>query len=307
MNDIITIDNDNVSDKSEKLSTISEKREKSSKSSKSSKARSPKPIGDSVKSFSIGQMDYMINNDKVANSQVKNVTDVHEKHEKSTHSEKEDRQKYKKDKKAYKENKDPQVLEKKNEILYKLDKIYPKHTCTTANTLEELESEYIRRNRTIDSTNGVNFIKKMTLLAVHGLEAANQLVGTEYCDIIGFNESLSYSFESSKEWDTTLEELYEKFKTSSNIEPEYKFMFMLIYSSFMFSVTKKAMNTTKPQKARKDSSVSLDDLTSKMQEPMGESENLEFIINKMKANEQQAPKKRGRPPKKNVEEHIQLG
>jgi hypothetical protein len=151
--------------------------------------------------------------------------------------------KLKKEKLVSRENKNDDIRKEKSELLCKFSKLNVKGKWSSLrldmnNSLDDIRNEYERVRSEIQNDRSVAFFKRMLLLGVQGVEMLNNKFDPVGVDLDGWSESMGYSLEN-QEYDEVLAELYEKYKSSGNMSPEVKLIFMIISSATMFTITKK--------------------------------------------------------------------
>ena len=141
------------------------------------------------------------------------------------------------------ENNDESSRKQKSEFLYKFNKLntngkWSSLSLDMNNSLDEIQNEYERIRNEIQNERSVAFLKRMMLLGVQGIEMMNTKFDPLGMDLDGWSEAMGYSMEN-QEYDEVLGELYEKYKGRGQMSPEVKFIFMIISSATMFTVSKK--------------------------------------------------------------------
>jgi hypothetical protein len=134
-----------------------------------------------------------------------------------------------------KENNDPETRREKYDAIFKYSKFKTKHApakLTMDNTLEEIQAEYERASRSVQNEKTVAFYKQALLMGIRGIEFVSTPLGV---DLDGWTESMSYSVD---DYDEVLGELCEKYGGMGGMPPEMKFVFMIMSSAAMFSLTK---------------------------------------------------------------------
>ena len=153
--------------------------------------------------------------------------------------------KYKRNKQKLvdRENTNDQIRKDKSEFLYKFNKLNIKGKWSSLrldmnNTLDEIRNEYERVRNEIQTERSVGFFKRMLLLGIQGVEMMNTKFDPLGVDLDGWSEAMGYSMEN-QEYDEVMAELYEKYKSSGQMSPEVKLIFMIISSATMFTISKK--------------------------------------------------------------------
>jgi hypothetical protein len=141
-----------------------------------------------------------------------------------------------------KENKNETIRLKKSELLYQFNLLNSQNSVSSIklsmdNSLDEIKNEYDRVRHVVESEKMVQLIKGGLVVMSHGIELINSKYDPVGVDLNGWSESFKFSLDNH-ECDDTLAELYEKYKTSSSISPEFKLLFFISYSAITFSISK---------------------------------------------------------------------
>ena len=142
-----------------------------------------------------------------------------------------------------------QIREKKERILYDIERLrrrgvrFPR-SFTMASDLEEMESEYNRIKKDLETEQGIRFQRKMLMTCVSGIEMLNSRFDPFDVQLDGWSESVN---ENIGDYDDVFEELYEKYRGSGKMAPELRLLFMLGGSALMFHMTKSMFSSASPQ------------------------------------------------------------
>lgn len=146
-------------------------------------------------------------------------------------------------KRIRKENSNEHIRKEKSEYLYKFNKIHLREKWSSLKldmdcSLEEIKNEFDRVTNAIKVDRSVRFMKKMLLLGVQGVEMLNSKFDPVGVDLDGWSEAMSYNMDN-QDYDEVMAELYEKYKSTGNMSPELKLIFMIISSGAFFTISKK--------------------------------------------------------------------
>lgn len=122
--------------------------------------------------------------------------------------------------------------EKKNSSIYNVAKL------SMENTLDEINSEFIRVKTIVENEKMVQFSKRAILMGIQGVEMLNNTFDPLGIDLNGWGEAMDYSMQN-QDYDEVLSELCEKYKGIGKMSPELKLVFMIAMSGFMFTASKK--------------------------------------------------------------------
>jgi Family of unknown function (DUF5767) len=143
---------------------------------------------------------------------------------------------------------DEEILNAKREILYQFERLERKgmqlpKKFTMASNLEEmkLELDRLRRDRDVDQS--VKFQRKVMMTVVTGMELMNNKFDPVGARLDGWSESINDNID---DYDEVFEELHDKYKGKAKMAPEFKLMFMLGGSAFMFHMTNTMFKTQMP-------------------------------------------------------------
>ena len=151
---------------------------------------------------------------------------------------------------GFKENQmtEEEILNAKRELLYQFERLERKGTqlpkkFTMASNLEEmkLELDRLRRDREVDQS--VKFQRKVMMTVVTGMELLNNKFDPIGARLDGWSESINDNID---DYDEVFEELHDKYKGTAKMAPEFKLMFMLGGSAFMFHMTNTMFKTQMP-------------------------------------------------------------
>jgi Family of unknown function (DUF5767) len=141
-----------------------------------------------------------------------------------------------------------EILNAKREILYQFERLERKgmqlpKKFTMASNLEEmkLELDRLRRDRDVDQS--VKFQRKVMMTVVTGMELMNNKFDPVGARLDGWSESINDNID---DYDEVFEELHDKYKGKAKMAPEFKLMFMLGGSAFMFHMTNTMFKTQMP-------------------------------------------------------------
>ena len=153
-------------------------------------------------------------------------------------------------KRISKENGNEYIRKEKSEYLYKFNKIHMKEKWSSLKldmncSLEEIKNEFDRVTNAIKVDRSVKFFKKMLLLGVQGVEMLNTKFDPIGVDLEGWSEAMSYNMDN-QDYDEVMAELYEKYKSTGNMSPELKLIFMIISSAAFFTISKKLTKIDSP-------------------------------------------------------------
>lgn len=144
-----------------------------------------------------------------------------------------------------------QIREKKERILYDIERLrrrgirFPR-SFTMASDLAEMEAEYNRIKKDMETEQAVRFQRKMLMTCVSGIEMLNNRFDPFDIQLDGWSESVN---ENVGDYDEVFEELYEKYRGSGKMAPELRLLFMLGGSALMFHMTKSMFSSASPQVA----------------------------------------------------------
>ncbi len=141
-----------------------------------------------------------------------------------------------------------EILNAKRELLYQFERLERKGTqlpkkFTMASNLEEmrLELDRLKRDREVDQS--VKFQRKVMMTVVTGMELLNNKFDPIGARLDGWSESINDNID---DYDEVFEELHDKYKGKAKMAPEFKLMFMLGGSAFMFHMTNTMFKTQMP-------------------------------------------------------------
>jgi hypothetical protein len=141
-----------------------------------------------------------------------------------------------------------ETLNAKRELLYQFERLERKGTqlpkkFTMASNLEEmkLELDRLKRDREVDQS--VKFQRKVMMTVVTGMELMNNKFDPVGARLDGWSESINDNID---DYDEVFEELHDKYKGTAKMAPEFKLMFMLGGSAFMFHMTNTMFKTQMP-------------------------------------------------------------
>jgi hypothetical protein len=141
-----------------------------------------------------------------------------------------------------------EILNAKREILYQFERMerkgmqLPKKFTLASNYDEmKLELDRLKRDREVDQS--VKFQRKVMLTVVTGVELMNNKFDPLGARLDGWSENVNDTID---DYDEVFEELHEKYKGKAKMAPEFKLMFMLGGSAFMFHMTNTMFKTQMP-------------------------------------------------------------
>ena len=144
---------------------------------------------------------------------------------------------------------DPAVTrKKKQEALFKLEKmrrlgIQGIKKFNMSSNLEEMEDEVNRVKREREIENSVKFQRKCLMAFVTGTELVNNKLDFLNFQLDGWSEQVH---ENINDYNEVFEELHEKYKEKAQIAPEFKLLFMLGGSAFMYHLTNSMFKNSVP-------------------------------------------------------------
>lgn len=142
-----------------------------------------------------------------------------------------------------------EIRAKKERILYDMEKLRRKgvrfpRSFTMASDLNEMESEYNRIKKDLETEKGVRFQRQMLMTCVNGIEFLNNKFDPFDVKLDGWSESVH---ENISDYDDVFEELYEKYSGTGKMAPEIRLLFMLGGSALLFHMTKSMFSSASPQ------------------------------------------------------------
>ena len=200
-----------------------------------------------IKKPSDGGFDISIEKDKSSSKSEKKKSKKSSSTSSSSSSSSSSKTKYEseetKRKRIRKENSNEYIRKEKSEYLYKFNKIHLREKWSSLKldmdcSLEEIKNEFDRVTNAIKVDRSVRFMKKMLLLGVQGVEMLNNKFDPVGVDLDGWSEAMSYNMDN-QDYDEVMSELYEKYKSTGNMSPELKLVFMIISSAAFFTISKK--------------------------------------------------------------------
>ena len=142
-----------------------------------------------------------------------------------------------------------EIMNEKYELLYKIDSLKKRGisipgNVTIESNIDEIKYVYNRVVKDRERLNGVKFARKMLMACCTGIEFLNNRFDPFDIKLDGWSESVH---ENIGDYDEVFEELHEKYKSKAQVAPEFKLLFMLGGSAFMFHLTNSMFkNTTIP-------------------------------------------------------------
>jgi hypothetical protein len=140
------------------------------------------------------------------------------------------------------------LLNEKKKLLYEFDRLrkkgimVPKQYSLNSD-LEEMKLDYetLKKDREVDAS--VAFQRKMLMAFASGTEFLNTKFDPFDVKLDGWSESLSNELNS---YDDIFEELHEKYSGSSKLAPEFRLLFSVGGSAFLFNLTQKMFSNNLP-------------------------------------------------------------
>jgi hypothetical protein len=132
-----------------------------------------------------------------------------------------------------------EVFIAKKELLYQFDRLEKKgmklpKRFTMSSNLDEMRQEYERLKRDKDLDNSVKFQRRALMMFTSGVEFLNSKFDPFDVKLDGWSENVH---ENIVDYDDVFEELYDKYRGKANMAPEFKLLFALGGSAFMFHMT----------------------------------------------------------------------
>ena len=109
--------------------------------------------------------------------------------------------------------------------------------------LDEMEDELNRVKREREVENSVKFQRKCLMAFVTGTELVNNKLDFLNFQLDGWSEQVH---ENINDYNEVFEELHEKYKEKAQIAPEFKLLFMLGGSAFMYHLTNSMFKNSVP-------------------------------------------------------------
>ncbi len=141
-----------------------------------------------------------------------------------------------------------ELINAKREVLYQFQRMERKgmqlpKKFTLASSLDEmrLELDRLKKDREIDQS--VKFQRKVMLTLVTGVELLNNKFDPVGARLDGWSENINDQID---DYDEVFEELHDKYKGKAKMAPEFKLLFMLGGSAFMFHMTNTMFKTQMP-------------------------------------------------------------
>ena len=132
-----------------------------------------------------------------------------------------------------------EIMREKQDILFQFQRLekrgvhVPKDFSMSSN-IDDLRYEFNRIREQLKIDNSISFSRKGLMFVVSALEMMNTKYDPLNIELDGWSETV---MDSMNEYDDIFEELYYKYKDSSNMSPEMKLLFSLSGSAFMFHIT----------------------------------------------------------------------
>jgi hypothetical protein len=141
-----------------------------------------------------------------------------------------------------------EVRKKKQELLFKLEKMRRLNVqgikkFNMSSKLEDMQEEYdrVKHEREIESS--VKFQRKCLMAMVTGAELLNNKLDFLDFKLDGWSEQVN---ENIDEYNEVFEELHEKYKERAKLAPEFKLLFMLGGSAFMYHLSNSMFKNSIP-------------------------------------------------------------
>ena len=142
-----------------------------------------------------------------------------------------------------------EIKNEKIDYIYKFKKLGEQGIRTTMNynmnsNLDEMRNEYLKLKKQREIDNSVKFQRKILMAAVTGLEFLNNKFDPFSVNLDGWSESVN---ESIFDYDEIFEELYAKYGGGeSEVAPEFRLVFALGSSAFMFHLQNTMFKSSLP-------------------------------------------------------------
>jgi hypothetical protein len=105
---------------------------------------------------------------------------------------------------------------------------------TMNSNYEEMEFEYSKIQKFIETQAGIKFARRCLMACVTGIEFLNKKFDPFNIKLEGWSENV---MESVDDYDNVFEKLYEKYSKKADVAPEIELLMMLGGSAFMFHLT----------------------------------------------------------------------
>ncbi len=140
------------------------------------------------------------------------------------------------------------ILEQKKDLLLQLNKLEMKgihlsRKYSVADSIEELQFEFDMQYKKRETQNSIKFSRKMLMAGVTAVEYLNNRFDPFDVKLDGWSESIH---ENITDYDEVFEELYEKYSSKTKMAPEFRLLFMLAGSGFMFHLTNTMFKSSIP-------------------------------------------------------------
>ena len=142
-----------------------------------------------------------------------------------------------------------EIKNEKIDYIYKFKKLGEQGIRTTMNynmnsNLDEMRNEYLKLKKQREIDNSVKFQRKILMAAVTGLEFLNNKFDPFSVNLDGWSESVN---EGIFDYDEIFEELYAKYGGGeSEVAPEFRLVFALGSSAFMFHLQNTMFKSSLP-------------------------------------------------------------
>ena len=132
-----------------------------------------------------------------------------------------------------------EIMREKQDILFQFQRlekrgVHVPKDFTMSSDIDDLRYEFNRIREQLKIDNSISFSRKGLMFAVSALEMMNTKYDPLNIELDGWSENI---MDSMNEYDDIFEELYYKYKDSSNMSPEMRLLFSLSGSAFMFHIT----------------------------------------------------------------------
>ena len=132
-----------------------------------------------------------------------------------------------------------EIMREKQDILFQFQRlekrgVHVPKDFTMSSDIDDLRYEFNRIREQLKIDNSISFSRKGLMFVVSALEMMNTKYDPLNIELDGWSENV---MDSMNEYDDIFEELYYKYKDSSNMSPEMRLLFSLSGSAFMFHIT----------------------------------------------------------------------
>jgi len=132
-----------------------------------------------------------------------------------------------------------EIMREKQDILFQFQRlekrgVHVPKDFTMSSDIDDLRYEFNRIREQLKIDNSISFSRKGLMFVVSALEMMNTKYDPLNIELDGWSENI---MDSMNEYDDIFEELYYKYKDSSNMAPEMRLLLSLSGSAFMFHIT----------------------------------------------------------------------